>query len=886
MAYIAMRLFVSLLAAVSLGAATPPDFRRDIAPLLNTQCAACHSGKSKTSDYSVETQDAVIAGGKRHGKAVIGGHPEMSPLVKLIKGELAPKMPVGREMAKADVERIEAWIRSLPEDRDLAKRTYRWPYEKPAKPAPPAVQDPAWARNPIDAFILHTLEANQLKPAPEAAKATLARRVYFDLIGLPPTPGEMEEYLADTSPNAYEKLIERLLADPRYGERWARHWLDLVRYGETSGLEGDGAIGNAWRYRDWVIEAFNRDMPYDRFVLQQLAGADEHSKTRNNYQPDLQGHVPLGFLRVAPWDRSNLVADEVRQNYLNEITATTASVFLGLTLGCARCHDHKYDPIPTKDFYRFQAFFNAIQVENVEVPYKDPVFASHAKDKIKEYETRLQDGPEKLALDRYERELLKKLIAGRIEQSKGKELTSADLRLELKRKEQKVFTEAERRQHGDLLEDANRTLDPEERQALDEYENKLLAKLKDAYARNLTDPEGRFRALAADDVKAEANARSSKIFSEDERNKHRDLSEAVDVLRRRLGRWKPLALTVRNVPGPPNGPNLPLTHVLIRGDYRQRGEAVRAGFPTAIVGKEETPEIEQDRYRQFPTRGWRMTLARWIASRENPLTARVMVNRLWQYHFGAGIVATPSDFGVNGSRPTHPELVDWLAHRFVEEGWSIKAMHRLMLTSATYRQAADNPGADGSKDPDNKLLWRFERRRLAAEEIRDGILSISGRLNPARGGPSVFPPLPADLADFARYGRGGAMMWEPNESEADARRRSIYTFQRRSMPLPMMASFDAPVFSESCERRSSTVTPLQALNMMNGDLVHQESAHLARLAEAQGGADRPRQVEAIFQMVLSRKPTAEERERFTKFSGGLDGLCRVLLNSNEFLYLD
>ncbi|MDX1983867.1 MAG: PSD1 and planctomycete cytochrome C domain-containing protein [Bryobacteraceae bacterium] len=882
-----MQLVLSLLVTVPLWAAGPPDFKRDIAPILNAQCAACHAGKTKTSDYSVETLDAVIAGGKRHGKAVIGGHPEMSPLLKLINGQLAPKMPVGRDLAKADVERIEAWIRSLPEDRDLAKRTYRWPYEKPVKPQPPAVQNGEWGRNPIDAFILEKLEANRLKPAAEASKPVLARRVYFDLIGLPPTPEEMNAHLADSSPNAYEKLIDRLLGDPRYGERWARHWLDLVRYGETSGLEGDGAIGNAWRYRDWVIEAFNRDMPYDKFILHQLAGADEHSKTRNNYQPNVQGHVPLGFLRVAPWDRSNLVADEVRQNYLNEVTTTTSAVFLGLTLGCARCHDHKYDPIPTKDFYRFQAFFNAIQVENVEVPYKDPVFAEKAKEKIKEYETRLKDGPEKLALDRLEAELLKKLIAARIEQSRGKELTRTDLRLELKRKDQKVFTESERQQHAELLEDANRTLDPEERKALDSYEDRLLAKLKDGYAARLTDPEGRFEALTAADVRTEAGARTSKVFTSEERTRHRDMSESLDILRRRLGRWRPLALTVRNVPGPPNGPNLPLTHVLTRGDYRQPAEAVEAGFPTAITGKAETPVIEQDRYRQFPTRGWRITLAKWIASPDNPLTARVMVNRLWQHHFGAGIVATPSDFGVNGSRPTHPALVDWMAHRFIEEGWSIKAMHRLMLTSATYRQSSDNAAmSSNTGDPDNTLLWRFNRRRLEAEEIRDSILQISGRLNPEHGGPSVFPPLPADLADFARYGRGGALMWEPNEKDEDARRRSIYTFQRRSMPLPMMASFDAPVFSESCERRSSTVTPLQALNMMNGDLIHQEAAHLARLAEKQGGATRGAQVEALFRVVLSRKPTAEEAAQFSKFSGGLEGLCRVLLNSNEFLYLD
>ena len=285
-----------------------------------------------------------------------------------------------------------------------------------------------------------------------------------------------------------------------------------------------------------------------------------------------------------------------------------------------------------------------------------------------------------------------------------------------------------------------------------------------------------------------------------------------------------MALTVGNVPGPPNGPGIAPTHVLFRGDYRQPKEVVEPGFPSAVTGNSDPAVIETDRYRQFPTRGYRMTLARWIASPDNPLTARVMVNRIWQHHFGRGIIATPSNFGKNGEPPTHPELLDWLAHAFIERGWSIKAMHRLILLSNTYRQASENPShGESTLDPDNRLLWRFNRQRLEAEAVRDSILSISGRLNPERGGPSIFPPLPDDLADFARYGRTGGLMWEPNETEADGRRRSVYIFQRRSLPLPMMAAFDAPVFSESCSRRSVTTTPLQALSMLNGSVVWDES---------------------------------------------------------------
>src|SRR5437899_4792237 len=359
------------------------------------------------------------------------------------------------------------------------------------------------------------------------------------------------------------------------------------------------------------------------------------------------------------------------------------------------------------------------------------------------------------------------------------------------------------------------------------------------------------------------------------------------MYRARLGRWNSNVVCVTQVAGPPSGPDIAPTHVLKRGDYRQPAEIVEPGFPSAITGNSEPAAIETDRYRQFPTRGWRRTLANWIVSPDNPLTARVFVNRLWQHHFGYGIVRTPNDFGKNGERPSHPELLDYLAVRFVESGWDIKAMHKLMLLSNTYQQATENPRVTShTQDPDNRLLWKFNRQRLEAEAIRDSILAVSGRLNPEMGGPSVFPPLPADLADFARYGRTGGLMWEPNDKEEDARRRSIYIFQRRSLPLPMMAAFDATVFSESCERRSSTTTPLQALSMMNGALMHEESEFLAHRIVKEAGEDRSAQVSRAFEIVLNRQPQPNEIATFVKFTGPLDAICRVLMNSNEFLYTE
>ena len=340
------------LAATFCPAAELPDayFEQKVAPILAANCSACHSDKLKTSGFV----DLHAGLGNWRGQQIWGcGHLRRSagsPLVKILKGQIAPRMPMGKVLAESEIAVIEQWVRELkPEQISAAKANdWLWPYKKPVHHDAPQVARREWVSNPIDAFVLHRIEEKKIAPAPPAPKRVLARRLYFDLIGVPPSPDELNAFLTDNSPEAYTKLVDKLLSDPRYGEHWGRHWLDLARYGETSGLEGDGAIGNAWRYRDWVIDAFNSDMPYDQFIIKQLAGGDEHSQTRNNYQPDVQGFVPVAFLRLAPWDRSNLVADEVRQNYLNEVTTATGSVFLGLTIGCARCHDHKYDPIPTK----------------------------------------------------------------------------------------------------------------------------------------------------------------------------------------------------------------------------------------------------------------------------------------------------------------------------------------------------------------------------------------------------------------------------------------------------------------------------------------------------------------------------------------------------------
>ncbi len=899
------RLTVLLLPAIlapwlATGEPADPVFEEEIKPLLLARCQACHSAGERTSGFSVASRHSVISGGNKHGKAVLEGDAEASPLVRLLKGQIHPRMPLGGVLTESEIARIENWIHSLQPSEAVRAEAWLWPFRQPVQSVPPEVENSGWVRNPIDRFILHRLEAeNGLSPAPPASRRTLARRLHLDLVGMPPTPEAMQRFLEDPSPNAYEKLVDTLLADARYGERWGRHWLDLVRYGESDGMEGDILIGNAWRYRDWVIEAFNADLPYDRFVTLQLAGGDEHSR-KAWYKPEIQGHIPAGFLRLAPWDLGNLASEQLRQDFLDEVTTATGSIFLGLTLGCARCHDHKYDPIPARDYFRFQAFFNAVRVplppntsgippEEFVVPYRDPRFRTLAESKVEQYRERLENGAEKRELEALEQALLDKLISKKMSEATSDKLTATDLELELARKEQKVFSSEEKAEYDLLKERAGRTLEQIDHRALARCEERLIEKLTAAYAAGATNPRGRFRALRLADVRAEARRvnRPSKYFTREEKQRHLELSDTMEVLRRRLLRWRPLALTVTNVIGPPLGPGIPATRVLKGGDYRQPGEPVEPGFPSALTGSDAAAVLEKDRYRQYPTRGRRITLAKWIASPRNPLTARVMVNRIWQQHFGRGIVGTPSDFGKNGDRPTHPELLDWLAVRFVEEGWSVKAMHRLMVASSTYRQSADHPGVgDPSPDPENRLLWRFNRRRLEAEAIRDSILSASGRLNLERRGPSVFPPLPEDMQDLSRPARAGGSMWEPNERKRDARRRSVYIFQRRSLPLPMMASFDAPVFNESCERRSVTTTPLQALSMMNGRLVNEEAAHLATRVAREAGARRQDRVVRLFEIALSRPPDRAEQQQFLEFQGSLEAVCRVLLNSNEFLFMD
>ncbi len=802
-----------LAAAVAMGPAwaAPEDavFRDTIEPILKANCAACHSGAQAQGGLSVANLSDVLRGGKR-GPALRPGKSSESLLVQFVRGEQNPRMPIGgKPLPDAMITTLASAIDSMAPageerpDTDHAK----WVFSPAVAPKLPVTRNADRTANPIDSFVLAKLEGKGFAPAPPASKRALLRRVYADLIGLPPTETEARLFLEDAAPDAYEKLVDRLLGDRRYGERWARHWLDLVRFAESDGFAIDGERPTAWRYRDYVIRAFNNDKPYDVFIQEQLAGDElQRRPAVRGGAIENEGIVALGFLRMGPWERDANFDAQLRLDWLNEMAGTTTQAFLGLTVGCARCHDHKYDPIPQKDFYRMQAFFAATRIDERPMPHL-------------ESEGRLA------------------------------------LRRTLRRLE-------------DQLEEANGRV-----QAM---ETDLRAKLAGAKAPD-SKPE-------ADNLQRALADKENKSFTPEERKLHKDAVEQVQKITFEMTRFQPIAYSVNEV-APPAVMDVEPTFVLAGGERSAKGEMVEPGFPRRITGNSDAATIAYaGRYRS----GRRRALAEWIASPSNPLTARVMVNRIWQHHFGDGIVRTPSDFGMNGDRPSHPELLDWLATQFVEKKWSIKAMHRLMLTSNTYRQSTRHPDAKriADSDPDNRLLSRMNWVRIESEVLRDSILALSGSLNREAGGPGMFFGVKEEVA------RGFQMFkWYPSEDKAKLR-RTIYAFQRRSLPMPLMEVFDAANMSESCSRRSVTTVAPQALTLLNGELTAVESGRFADRVIELTGADPALQIGKAFSLALLREPSGDEMQKARALydnRGQREALARlatVIFNLNEFIYLE
>jgi hypothetical protein len=688
-----------------------------------------------------------------------------------------------------------------------------WPFCVPLNQDPPQVKSSNWVINDIDRFVLSRLEQHGLQPAPPASKRTLLRRLYLDLIGLPPSPVEIQQFIDDESSEAYAKVVNGLLDDERYGERWARRWLDLARYADTAGYEGDPDLPHAWRYRDYVIDAFNQDKPYDLFIKEQIAG-DELDEIMGAGELPLskpEHIVALTFLRLAPFTEPR--GDETRHELLSEMTSTVGSVFLGLTVGCAKCHDHRHDDISTADFYRLKAFFATVQIPPPERGDAFQIGGSIAADF---YRTGEQEWADK-----------------------------------------------------------RRT---EIRQQMDVAKNEL-QQLKNAIAQRLGQEK-------VDDLLKRGDERITQV----EKDLYERLSAIPRFLDQDLKRLEPMAMSLRHSFGPPYEPGVPVTRIMQRGEYDNPGDVVEAGFLSAITGNQDPAPIRLDPFRRWPTRSRRMALANWIASPHNPMTARVMVNRLWHWHFGQGIVRTPSDFGQLSGGPSHQELLDWLALKFIDEKWSIKAMHRLIVQSATYQQSSIHTNEVAfTIDPDNRLLWRFNRQRLDAEAIRDSVLLASGRLNNEKYGLPIFPPLPGDVAEALKFNNS---KWNAQHGP-EGRRRSIYIYQQRTLTMPLMQSFDALVCDESRPSRDASITPLQALALLNGDFTNEEAKHFAIRVTQSGNGELTDQIKLAFEIALGRLPTNPELERMFSMctsseaeSNRLVSLCRVLLNANEFIYVD
>ena len=736
-------------------------FERVVRPVLEGTCGKCHGAEKASGGLRLDSRAAFLEGGDS-GPAVVPGDPGNSLLIQAIRHEdglaMPPKQP---KLSGEIIAGFVSWVElGLPDPRTgkapVARSSWpeelrrHWAFQPVRKLTPPNVTHRDWMRNPVDAFILAKLEDRNWRPAPPAGRAEWLRRASFDLIGLPPTPEEVEAFEADSSRDAYERVVDRLLASPHYGERWGQHWLDVVRYAETEGYEYDRHLPDAWRYRDYVIGALNRDKPFDRFLVQQLAG-DEIEPN------DPESLAAAVFHRLGPV-RRNAGNPEIalsRNEVLTERTDIIGTTFLGLTVGCARCHDHKLEPISQKDYYRLQAYFGASEEHNI-------ILAPDADRKAWEAET------------------------GRI-------------KAEMKRLQQRAK-----------------------------------------------------RAVGA------------------ERER---LQTEVEALEDGM---------------PPPLPTIPSTrnafetrtaiHVLKRGIWENKGDAVGPRPPSILVADDQ-PELRADVSQP------RTQLARWLVHPGHPLTARVLVNRLWQYHFGAGLVKTVNDFGTKGSPPSHPELLDWLAAKFVESGWRLKPMHRLIMVSGTYRQSSRSElsGEAERTDPEDRLLWRFPRRRLEAEEVRDAMLAVSGRLNTKAGGPSVTVPVDPNLVQLLYK----PSQWQVASAPAAFDRRSVYLIAKRNLRLPFLETFDAPALLTSCARRESTTHAPQALELLNGSLSNELAEAFAARLEAEMGRSPDLVIGRAFRLALGRPPTSKEHELSLVFvrTQPLKEFALALFNLNGFLYV-
>ena len=799
-------------------------FRTQVQPILKANCLKCHGPRANAKGkLHLVSRDLLLKGGET-GPAVSLETPAESLLLEAINYAGLEMPPTGK-LPQPQIDILTRWVQmgapfaaeleqqvdqraGPPQVTEQAKQF--WSFRSLEQPAPPRVRDKSWGSSPIDAFILARLERAGLKPAGPAEKTQLLRRAYYDLVGLPPAPEAVQDFLADDSRDAFANVIEGLLESPQYGERWGRHWLDLVRYAESNSYERDGPKPFVWRYRDYVIQSFNTDKPYDQFVREQIAGDELEQVTADSM-------IATGYYRLGIWQDEPV--DRVQELYedLDDIVSTTSQVFLGLTLNCCRCHDHKLDPLPQRDYYRFLAFFHGINRYGI-----------RGGDTVARYSLR--------------------------------EIASEDEKL---------------RQQG----------------VIEEHNNKVkLVDAKIAQFEKLV--KGDFEPVEKQDFKDERNKipivkkRVGKLIDQQQFRQYVELKEEQKKLRN----FKPpairQALVITEIGATPRE-----TFVLARGSAHAPGDRVEPGFPQVLSFPD--PEIQAPA-EGAKTSNRRLALANWLVDKSNPLTARVMMNRVWQYHFGRGIVRSSNNFGFQGMAPTHPQLLNWLAADFMAGGWKLKRMHRLIMLSSAYQMSSIAHDRGLRKDPSNELIWRFEMRRLEAEEIRDSVLAVNGSLNAKMFGPSIYPTIPAEV--MHGQSRPGAD-WGKSSPEERAR-RSIYIHTKRSLIVPMIASFDGPDPDATCPVRFVTTQPTQALGMLNGEYFNEQARVFADYLRSTVPDDVAGQVQMALARALQRTPHEDEVRRgveliatFQKHEQvdanmGLDLYCLLILNLNEFIYLD
>ncbi len=849
--------------------ASRPSFERQAWPILAAHCAGCHGADKPKAGLDVRSVASMLRGGES-GPALVRSDADASPLIqRIVAGEMPPEGQ--RRLTAEEIALLTAWVgggaqaenpeavgppvsQVRPEDRQF------WSFRPLANPQPPAVRQADRVRTPIDQFVLERLEAKGLGFSPDAAPETLARRAHLDLLGLPPSPDEVAAYRAGDA-NAFERLVDRLLASPHFGERWGRHWLDVAGYVDTVGFDTDATLvilsEGKWRYRDYVIRAFNQDKPYDRFITEQLAGDELFDwRKAEHLTPEMrEALVATGYLRTAR-DLTHEDVGVIRQNFFGIMHDTLEIVgtgLLGLTLNCARCHSHKFDPIPQQDYYRLMSLLM-------------PAYNPQAWRPVIPYEPKVRDrGLSDISpAEQAELERHNATIDEQLKEPKGK---LAEIR-----------SKAEARVRAAKLTALPEAIRADTKAAVDapaDKRNEVQKYLASKFGPSLKVKQEEITAAFDDAEKNAAGELASQVA-------------AIDSGRRKWGKIQALYDV-----GPP-----PATHLLVRGNEETPGEEVVPGFLSVLCnGDADASGAFVPPYEG--TSGRRLALAHWLTDPQSPasaLVARVMVNRVWQQLFGRGIVPTSDNFGAQGQRPTHPELLEWLARDFVAGGWRIKPLIRQMMLSTAYRQSSrEEAGPGETLDPGNELLWRMRLRRLESEAVRDAMLSVSGTLNPAAGGPPIAINARPD---------GMVTAAEKLPNPGDSWRRSLYFVTRRAYNLSILTTFDQPLVATNCLRRDTSAVPLQSLVMLNDAFVADQAEHFARRIE-RAGVNGDQRIAMAFRLALAREPTADEvaigrellaRQSRLAHSAGtspevaaqqaLAQLCLALFNTSEFLYIE